>query len=83
MIMDVVRVARPLTLVLLPMQEIASLAENYTKRVVEEEGKPLDEIEVANVGKIDAKRRLTTGAEELMAENIVQCLGTMLYTVVF
>mmetsp|Transcript_27438 Transcript_27438/g.94932 ORF Transcript_27438/g.94932 Transcript_27438/m.94932 type:complete len:312 (-) Transcript_27438:163-1098(-) len=65
------------------MEELAELADRYHKRVVEEEDKELVDVMVANVGKVDAKRRLQSGAEELMADNIVQCLGTMLYTIVF
>ena len=38
---------------------------------------------VANVGKIDPKRHLENDLNDLMASNIVQCLGTMLSTVVF
>jgi len=36
-----------------------------------------------NVGKIDPKRHLANDVSELMALSIVQCLGTMLDTVVF
>lgn len=65
------------------MEDIASLTEGYHKRVVDEEDKSLEELDVANVGKIDPKKRLEAGVSQLMAENIVQCLGTMLDTVVF
>jgi len=59
------------------------LSKEYTERVQEEEGKSLEELVVANVGKIDPKRHLENDVGELMAANIVQCLGAMLDAVVF
>jgi len=38
---------------------------------------------VDNVGKIDPKRHLEACVSDLMSANIIQCLGTMLDTVVF
>ena len=38
---------------------------------------------MATVGKVDAKRRIEDAMLRLMSANIVQCLGTMLDTVVF
>lgn len=38
---------------------------------------------VANVGKMDAKKHLQTNVTSLMSSNIIQCMGTMLDTVVF
>jgi 26S proteasome regulatory subunit N11 len=38
---------------------------------------------VATVGKVDAKKRIEDAMLRLMSANIVQCLGTMLDTVVF
>jgi hypothetical protein len=35
------------------------------------------------VGKIDAKKHLQQDIETVMSNNIIQCLGTMLDTVVF
>ena len=59
------------------------LSRNYNERVQQEEGKTDEEMTVANVGKVDPKRHLENHVAELMAENIVQTLGTMLCTVVF
>ena len=42
-----------------------------------------EELVVATVGKVDAKRRIEDAMLRLMSANIVQCLGTMLDTVVF
>ena len=59
------------------------LTKDYCERVKEEEGKTAEEIEVANVGKIDPRRHLENDVHELMAASIIQCLGTMIDTVVF
>jgi 26S proteasome regulatory subunit N11 len=62
---------------------MVKLSQDYNERVKQEEGKTAEELSVANVGKVDPKRHLENHVAELMADNIVQCLGTMLCTVVF
>ena len=49
----------------------------------EEEGRTPEEVEVMNVGKIDPKKHLENKVYDLMASAIIQCLGTMIDTVVF
>lgn len=63
--------------------KILQLTKDYNERVLQEEGKTSEQILVDNVGKIDPKRHLETSVADLMSSNIVQCLGTMLDTVVF
>jgi len=65
------------------VKTMVKLSKDYNTRVQEEEGKTAEELVVANVGKIDPKRHLENHVADLMSENIVQCLGTMLCTVVF
>ena len=65
------------------MEDMARLSKEYVVRVKEEEGKTQEEVEVANVGKIDPKRHLEEDVSELMACSIIQCLGAMIDTVVF
>lgn len=65
------------------LQAMVALSKDYQSRVVQEEGSTAAEVEVANVGKVDPKRRLEEHAHELLSSNILQCLGTMLDTVVF
>ena len=60
-----------------------SLTKSYNERIKEEEEKTAEEILVANVGKVDPKKRLENDVYELMALNTVQCLGAMLNTIVF
>uniref|UniRef100_A0A7S2A0L3 MPN domain-containing protein n=1 Tax=Trieres chinensis TaxID=1514140 RepID=A0A7S2A0L3_TRICV len=65
------------------VERMLRLTEEYNERVQAEEGKTAEELLVENVGKIDPKRHLEQGVSDLMSSNIIQCLGTMLDTVVF
>ncbi|CDF38425.1 probable 26S proteasome, non-ATPase regulatory subunit [Chondrus crispus] len=59
------------------------LAKAYDKAVQEEQKLTPEELVIARVGKRDAKKHLEADVAKLMGENINQCLGTMLDTVVF
>jgi 26S proteasome regulatory subunit N11 len=65
------------------VKELKDLAERYDKAVVEEQELPPEKRIVANVGKMDAKKHLQNNVLGLMSSNIIQCMGTMLDTVVF
>ncbi|KAG7373246.1 26S proteasome regulatory subunit [Nitzschia inconspicua] len=65
------------------VDKMLKLSTEYNERVKQEEGKTSEQILVDNVGKIDPKRHLEMSVNELMSSNIIQCLGTMLDTVVF
>lgn len=65
------------------LAEMASLSEQYAKRVAEEEDKSAEEVAVMNVGKLDPKKRLEADVSRLLSANIGLALGTMLDTVVF
>jgi 26S proteasome regulatory subunit N11 len=65
------------------LDKMIKLTEAYNERIQQEEGKTVEEIMVDNVGKVDPKRHLETNVADLMSANIIQCLGTMLDTVVF
>lgn len=65
------------------VDKMLRLTKDYNERVQQEEGKTVEQILVDNVGKIDPKRHLETSVADLMSANIIQCLGTMLDTVVF
>lgn len=65
------------------LDKMLKLTATYNERIQQEEGKSLEQIEVDNVGKVDPKRHLEAKVADLMSENIIQCLGTMLDTVVF
>lgn len=65
------------------VNKMVTHSKNYNDRVKHEEGKTPEQVLVANVGKIDPKRHLQSSVNDLMAENILQVLGTMLATIVF
>ena len=65
------------------LEDMARLSLEYSKRVKEEETHSLEEIEIMNVGKIDPKRHLENDVNEILSASIIQCLGTMIDTVVF
>jgi 26S proteasome regulatory subunit N11 len=65
------------------LESMASLTEAYAKRAAEEETRSPEELAVAHVGQLDPKKRLEGEVAGALAGNIVQCLGTMLDTVVF
>ena len=65
------------------LANMSRFTNDYADRIKEEEGKTIAEVEVANVGKVDPKKHLENTVEEAMVCNIVQCLSTMLSTVVF
>merc|ERR1711908_246544 len=68
---------------LLNLNKKADLAKSYVKSIEEEQETPIEKRAVANVGKQDAKKHLEASLNDLMGENIIQCLGTMLDTVAF
>lgn len=59
------------------------LAKAYNKSVEEEDKLTPAQLAIKNVGKQDPKRHLEENVDALMTNNIVQCLGAMLSTVVF
>jgi len=59
------------------------LAKAYNKAVQEEDEKTAEKFQIDQVGKLDAKKHLQQDIETVMSNNIIQCLGTMLDTVVF
>jgi len=65
------------------VNELHDLAEKYEKAVVEEDKLSAEKLAIANVGRQDAKKHLQDHVHNLLANNIVQTLGTMLDTVVF
>ena len=59
------------------------LSAAYEKAVKQETELSAEQLVVATVGKVDAKKRIEDSVLELMSTNLVQLLGTMLDTVVF
>ena len=65
------------------VKRMLDLTKQYNKAVQEECKVDLDKLVVKNVGKLDPKKHLEQDVEQLMADNIVQTLGSMLDTIVF
>ena len=65
------------------IDKMIKLSAEYNDRIQQEEGKTMEQILVDNVGKIDPKKHLQSAVMDLMSANIIQCLGSMLDTVVF
>ena len=64
-------------------QDYTKAKEWYEKAVKQETELSAEELLVATVGKVDAKKRMDDNVLDLMSTNLVQLLGTMLDTVVF
>lgn len=64
------------------VQHMLALTRQYDKAVQDEETDP-EKRELQKVGKLDPKKHLESTVEELMQDNIMQVLGTMLDTIVF
>merc|ERR1719263_2044455 len=65
------------------VREMVDLSNAYEKAVKQETELTAEELVVATVGKMDAKKRIEESMVKFMSANIVQSLGTMLDTVVF
>ena len=62
---------------------MARLTGEYNKWIQEEIKKTKEEFVVSSVGKLNPKNHLMHSIEETLNENVMECLGTMLSTVVF
>lgn len=65
------------------LKKYKSLTADYNKWIQEENQKTLKEFNVSSVGKMNPKNHLLSNIEETMHENVMECLGTMVNTVVF
>ncbi|BDA51082.1 26S proteasome non-ATPase regulatory subunit 14 [Coccomyxa sp. Obi] len=65
------------------VNEMKALADSFEKEVAEEGELEPSARSVARVGKMDAKKHLDARLNELMSANIMQCMATMLDTLVF
>jgi len=65
------------------VKEMMDLAKTYDKAVQEENELSREKLVVHKVGKLDPKKHLEQDVSELMSNNITQCLGTMLDSIIF
>ena len=65
------------------MKNLCRLTADY-KKWIEEENKSTEKaFAVESVGKINPKNHLSSNIDDIMHENVMECLGTMVNTVVF
>jgi 26S proteasome regulatory subunit N11 len=65
------------------VEEMLGLAETYNKWIQEEMKKTKQEMVVSTVGKLDPKKRLEQDVENIMTQNILHSLSSMIDTVIF
>ncbi len=65
------------------LKDMAKLTAEYNKWIQEENKKTKEEFVVSSVGKLNPKNHLASGIDEALNENVMECLGTMVNTVVF
>lgn len=65
------------------VESMLKLAKSYHKSVQDELTLSPEQLTIARVGKLDAKRRLEDDVSSLMGSNIVQCLGSLLDSSIF
>eukprot|EP00386_Alphamonas_edax_P006884 GDKI01022303.1.p1 GENE.GDKI01022303.1~~GDKI01022303.1.p1 ORF type:complete len:313 (+),score=129.57 GDKI01022303.1:56-994(+) len=65
------------------IKSLKKLSESYNTLIQDEVKKTPEELVVQNVGKVDPKKRLEAEVDGILTDNILQCLGSMLDTVVF
>jgi len=65
------------------VEEMLELTKGYQKMVEDEQTMTPEELIVANVGKLNAKKHLEENVNKLMSSNIIQELGTMVDSIVF
>lgn len=62
---------------------VCFISHEHTQALEDEEKMTPEQLAIKNVGKQDPKRHLEEKVDTLMSNNIVQCLGAMLDTIVF
>lgn len=65
------------------VKELARLTSEYNKWIQDEIKKTKEELVVSQVGKMNPKAHLANTIDESLNTNVVECLGSMLNTVVF
>ena len=65
------------------IKNLEKLTNQYNKWIKEETNKSTDEFVVSSVGKTNPKNRLAQEIDQNLNDNVMNCLGTMLNTVVF
>lgn len=64
-------------------KELLDLTSKYNRAIEDEINLSAHEVIVKSAGKIDAKKRLQNQVDKLFTDNLLQCIGTMIDTIVF
>lgn len=62
---------------------MARLTQEYNKWIQEENKKTKEDFVVSSVGKLNPKNHLSHSIEDTLNENVMECLTSMVNTVVF
>ena len=65
------------------LKKLERLTSEYNKWILEENKQTEKEFIVSSVGKMNPKNHLMSNIDDIMNENVMECFGTMLNTVVF
>ena len=65
------------------MKKLEKLTVDYNKWIQEENKQTEKEFIVSSVGKMNPKNHLMSNIDDIMNENVMECFGTMVNTVVF
>lgn len=65
------------------LKEFSKLTQLYNKWIKEETKMTREEFVVHSVGKLNPQKHLQSEIEESLNANVIDCLGTMVNTVVF
>ena len=65
------------------LKHMSKLTKDYNKWIQEEIKQTKEEFVVSSVGKMNPKTHLLSNIEDTLNENVMECLGSMLNTVVF
>lgn len=65
------------------LKKMATLTKNYSKWIKDEIDKTTTESTVAKAGKMDPRKHLGKETDTLLQDNVTNCLGTMVNTIVF
>ena len=65
------------------IKDMAKVTSEYNKWIQEEKKNTKEEFIVSTVGKLNPKTHFSSTIEDALNENVMECLGTMVNTVVF
>jgi len=65
------------------LQKMVKLTKDYSKWIEDETKQTTEEFKISSVGKTNPRTHLAMAVDEVLNTNVMDCLGSMLNTVVF